>query len=157
MMGHKSGQCRSRHSGDVSMGKLYAAGVMAASVMALTGCGASAVASSAVTPSGAPEEAPDEGGIPSPLKSKLKTLLPEHRTPGPSESPGGAACATLASPQARSAADAITIPKTPDEAQTELQQLAQMGLYRPDVVAYSSNPIDAVKQLKERLEYGLIG
>ncbi|MBO3747899.1 hypothetical protein J5X84_17620 [Streptosporangiaceae bacterium NEAU-GS5] len=144
----------------MSMRKLYAAGALAASVMALSGCGTSMAASRA-TPTQGPEEAPSsepapEHLVPSPLKSKIKSLIPKPKSPTPTPS-GSKSCPSIASPQAQAAADAITVPATPEEAQTELQQLQQMGLYRPDVVAYSSNPVDAVKQVKERLEYGLIG
>jgi hypothetical protein len=194
----------------MSMRKLYTAGALAAAVLTLAGCGASAAASRA-TPSGEPEaptEAPTKvvtkvpSGIPSALKSKFKSLVPvtpsikspmtppmgspmspmsppmSPMTPPMSPGPGGVApvppmatpeptttsteeqgegaCETLATAQAKQAAEAIEVPTSADEARRTLDELTQMGLYRPDLVAYSDDPIEAVKQVKERLEYGLI-
>ncbi|MFI6480703.1 hypothetical protein ACIBH1_22445 [Nonomuraea sp. NPDC050663] len=50
----------------------------------------------------------------------------------------------------------IKLTESRDQAQQELQRLRQSGVYDPDKVEYSDDPVTALKQLKERLEQGLV-
>lgn len=43
-----------------------------------------------------------------------------------------------------------------DQAKAELQRLKDAGVYNPDAVKYSDDPVAALKELKDRLDQGLV-
>ncbi|GAA4068482.1 hypothetical protein [Nonomuraea soli] len=50
----------------------------------------------------------------------------------------------------------IKLTENRDQAQQELERLRQAGVYDPNKVEYSDDPVTALKQVKERLEQGLV-
>lgn len=141
--------------------KTFGVGLAAAGIL-LAGCSESqkqnAETKASQAASALPSVLDSAGAKASDLKSQGADALESAKATASSLASQAQDQASQAAGQVGDAVENLKIQLTDnvDQAKAELQRLKEAGVYNTDAVKYSEDPVTALKELKDRLDQGLV-